>query len=161
MKIKSRNEILKDVIKEGKKHPKDWKAIFGKDEKRFSRDYYIFNPNIGIYLLKEYQKNPYEIKGIGGKIARKVDEDIETKISKYSGDFGIIQGDFTKVLKNIENSYELSKFNSLNFEALLDNKKGLYSIRVDIQYRLEFKLLKNSVILEEIVLIEELSKHYR
>ena len=112
-------------------------------------------------MIKEYQKNPYEIKGIGGKIARKVDEDIETKISKYSGDFGIIQGDFTKVLKNIENSYKLSKFKSLNFEALKGNKKGLYSIRVDIQYRLEFKLLKDSIILEEIAFIEELSKHYR
>ena len=128
MKIKSRNEILKDVIKEGKKHPKDWRAVFGKDEKRFSRDYYIFNPNIGIYLLKEYQKNPYEIKGIGGKIARKIDEDIETKISKFSGDFGIIQGDFTKVIKNIEKGIEPEKI----FNAAIKGKKD-YGITMPIK----------------------------
>jgi len=77
VKIKKRNEILNDVIRDGKKYPKDWKAVFGKDDKNLSRDYYIFNPNTGIYLLKEYEKNPYEIKGIGGKIARHVDEHIE------------------------------------------------------------------------------------
>jgi len=119
VKIKTRDEILKDVIKEGKKHPKDWRAVFGKDEKRFSKDYYIFNPETGIYLLKEYEKNPYEIKGIGGKIARYVDQDIETKISKYSGDFGIIQGDFKKVFKNIERGIKPEKI----FNEALKGKK--------------------------------------
>ncbi len=128
MKIKSRNEILKDVIREGKKYPKDWRAVFGKDEKRFSRDYYIFNPNIGIYLLKEYEKNPYEIKGVGGKVARKIDDDIETKISKFSGDFGIIQGDFTKVLKNIEKGIKPEKI----FNAAIKGKKD-YGITMPIK----------------------------
>ena len=128
MKIKSRNEILKDVIKEGKKHPKDWRAVFGKDEKRFSRDYYIFNPEIGIYLLKEYEKNPYKIKGLGGKIAHHVDEDIETKISKYSGDFGIIQGDFKKVFKNIERGIKPEKI----FNAALRGKKD-YGLTMPIK----------------------------
>lgn len=103
MKIKSRYEVLNDLIKNGKKHPKEWKAVFGSDEKRLSKDYYIFNPNVGIYLLKEHQKNPYEVLGVGGKIARNVDENVENEISKYSGDFGLLQGDFQKILKNIEN----------------------------------------------------------
>jgi len=64
VKIKSRNNLLNDIIKDAEKYPKDWKAVIGKDENRFSNDYYIFNPNTGIYLLKEYQKNPYEIKGM-------------------------------------------------------------------------------------------------
>ena len=101
MKIKSRREVLNDVIRDAKKNPKGWKAVFGKDKERLSRDYYIFNPNIGIYLLKEYQKNPFDIRGTGGKIARNVDEDIEADISKYAGDFGIIQGDIKKISKNI------------------------------------------------------------
>ncbi len=121
MKIKSRNEILNDVIKEGKKHPRDWKAVFGKDNKSLSNDYYIFNPNIGIFLLKEYKKNPYEIKGIGGKIGRQVDEDIEVKISKYANDFGIIQGDYKKILKNLEKGIEPQKI----FNAALKGKKDL------------------------------------
>ena len=77
MKVKTRIETLNDVIKDAKKHPTGWKAIFGKDNNRLSNDYYIFNQKSGIYLLKEYQKNPFELKGVGGKIARYVDEDVE------------------------------------------------------------------------------------
>jgi len=66
VKIKLRNEILNDVIRDGKKYPKEWKAVFGKDKTSLSRDCYIFNPNVGIYLLKEYEKNPFETKGLGG-----------------------------------------------------------------------------------------------
>jgi len=102
VKIKSRRKILDDVIKDAKEHPKGWKAVFGKDKERLSQDYYIFNPNIGIYLLKEYQKNSFEVKGIGGKIARNVDEDIESDVSKYAGDFGIIQGDIKKISESIQ-----------------------------------------------------------
>jgi toxin HigB-1 len=65
------------------------------------------------------------------------------------------------MLKNIENSVELSKFRGLNFEALKGNKKGIYSIRVDYGYRLEFKLTEDIIELKEIVIIEELSKHYK
>ena len=121
VKIKTRNEILNDVIREGKKYPKDWKAVFGKDNKSLSKDYYIFNPNIGIYLLKEYEKNPFEIKGIGGKITRHVDEDIDTEISKYAGDFGIIQGDYRKILKSLEKGIKPQKI----LDAAFKGKKDL------------------------------------
>jgi hypothetical protein len=109
VKIKSRNKLLNDIIKDAKKYPKDWKAVIGKDENRFSNDYYIFNPNIGIYLLKEYQKNPYEIKGIGGKIARYVDENIENEISRYATDFGIIKSDILKIRKNLRKGESFEK----------------------------------------------------
>ena len=118
MKIKNRNEILNDVIKDSKKHPKNWRAVFGKDKERLSRDYYICNPETGIYLLKEYQKNPYETKGIGGKIARNLDQEIEKEITKYASDFGIIQGDIRRILKNIEKGIHPQEI----FEAALKGK---------------------------------------
>ncbi len=102
MKIKSRSNLLNDIIKDAKKFPDGWKAVIGKDEKNFSNDYYIFNPKTGIYLLKEYQKNPYMVKGIGGKIARYVDENIENEISKFSSDFGIIKSNIPKISKNLK-----------------------------------------------------------
>ena len=101
MKIKPRNDILRDIIRDAKKYPKGWNATFGYDTNLFSHDCYIFHPNIGIYLLKEYNKNPFEVKGIGSKLARHIDEDIEEQITKKSGDFGIIQGDIQKILRNI------------------------------------------------------------
>ncbi len=45
-------------------------------------------------------------------------------------------------------------------DGLVEFKKGLYSIRVNKQYRLEFIIEKDIVKLVEVVLIEELSKHY-
>jgi len=101
VKIKPRNDILKDIIREGKNHPKGWNAAFGKDSTSFSHDCYIFHPHIGIYLLKEYNKNPFEVKGVGSKLARHLDEDIEEQMMKKSGDFGIIQGDIRKIITNI------------------------------------------------------------
>jgi hypothetical protein len=102
VKIKPRNDILRDIIRDGKKHPKGWNAAFGQDAELFSHDCYIFHPSIGIYLLKEYNKNPFEVKGIGSKLARHIDEDIEEQITRKSGDFGIIQGDIHKILFNIK-----------------------------------------------------------
>ena len=94
--------MLSDIITDAKTYPTGWKAVFGKDYERCSTDYYVFNSNIGIYLLKEYQKNPFEIKGVGGKIARYIDDDIEQKMSRYPSDFGIIHGDIKQILQNIE-----------------------------------------------------------
>ena len=121
MKIKTRNEILNDIISDGKKHPAGWKAVFGNDKKRMSRDYYLFNPNIGIYLLKEYQKNPFQIKGVGGKIARHIDEDIEERITKNAGGFGIVQGDIQRILENLEKGIHPKKI----FNAAIKGNKNL------------------------------------
>ena len=109
MKIKSRNQILNDVIRDAKKYPIGWKAVIGKDETRFSNDYYIFNEKSGIYLLKEYQKNPFEIRGVGGKIARYVDENVENEISKYATDFGIVKSNLLKITKNLKRGVSFEK----------------------------------------------------
>lgn len=127
MKIKNRNEVLNDVIRDGKKHPKGWKAILGEDRNRFSRDYYILNRDTGIYFLKEYNKNPFEIKGIGGKIARRVDDEIESEIEKKSGDFGIMQGDFQKILKNLEKGIKPDKI----FNEAVKGKKD-YGLKIPV-----------------------------
>ena len=137
MKIKTRSDILHDVINEGKKHPKGWKAVFGRDNKLLSNDYYIYHPKTGIYLLKEYEKNPYEIKGIGSQITRYVDEDIDAEISKYAGDFGIIQGDFKKIYRNLKKGTHPDKI----FDAAIRAKdadidrleQSLESMRIRIE----------------------------
>lgn len=122
MKIKSRNEILTDIINDSKKHPKGWMSTFGKDSKILSNDCYIFNPDVGVYLLKEYQKNPFQVKGIGTKIARHLDEDIEDKIHKKTGDFGIIQGNIQKIIKNIDKGIHPKKIFE---EGLKGNDLGI------------------------------------
>jgi toxin HigB-1 len=59
-----------------------------------------------------------------------------------------------------ENAIELRQQSGLHFEALKGDKKGLYSVRVNKQYRLEFKVENDIIKLVEIILIEDLSKHY-
>ncbi len=117
MNVKPRSQVLEDIIREAKKHPYGWKAVLGRDYKRFSSDYYIFHPDVGLYLLKEYGKNPYSLKGVGGKIARRIDEDIITSISNYSGNFGVIQGDIRKIISNIERGVSPDKILSAALEG--------------------------------------------
>ena len=121
MKIKTRNEILNDIIVDGKKHPIGWQAIFGRDNQRLTRDYYLMNPEIGIYYMKEYDKNPFIVKGIGSKIARKIDDEIENEIVKNKTNFGIIQGDFQKIIKNIQRGIKPDKI----FNEAIKGKKDL------------------------------------
>jgi hypothetical protein len=101
VRIKPRNDILTDIIRNGKQHPKGWSATFGQDTDAFSHDCYLFHPDIGIYLLKEYHKNPFEVKGVGSKLARHLDSDIEEQLTTASGGFGIIQGDIQRILANL------------------------------------------------------------
>jgi len=49
---------------------------------------------------------------------------------------------------------------SLNFEALKGDLKGKYSVRVDIKYRLILRIESNRAIVEDVIIVEELSNHY-
>lgn len=61
----------------------------------------------------------------------------------------------------IDGTKRLLEYKSLNFEALKGDRKGLFSIRINKRYRLEFRIGNNYIQLEEIILIEELSNHYQ
>lgn len=65
-------------------------------------------------------------------------------------------------LKNAVRKEDLFKVNSLHFEALSGDKVGLFSIRADRQYRIEFRIDEDS---EQPTLticnIIELSNHYK
>jgi proteic killer suppression protein len=62
------------------------------------------------------------------------------------------------ILQMIESTKDLKKFKSLRFKPLKGEKKGLFSIRVNQSYRLEFKIINEQTI--EIILIEDLTNHY-
>lgn len=68
----------------------------------------------------------------------------------------------TQLLISISSLQELSMFKSLNFEALKGNLKGQFSIRLNKQYRLIFESIEEikEEIVIEIVLINDISKHY-
>lgn len=132
VKIKSRNEIFNDIIKQSKKQPTGWLAAIGNDDTSLSNDCYIFHKNAGLYLIKEYYKNPYQLKGVGSKIARNIDDDISQLIDKNHNDFGVIQGDIYKIMRNINNGIRPEKIVS---EAIKGNDLG---IRMPLKGKVSF-----------------------
>ncbi len=66
------------------------------------------------------------------------------------------------ILESVSVVEDLYRYNSLCYEALRGDKKGLESVRVNDQYRIEFittKVFSETVI--TICNIIELSKHYK
>jgi plasmid maintenance system killer protein len=67
-----------------------------------------------------------------------------------------------QILIGINVLEELKQFASLNFEQLKGEKEKLYSIRLNLQYRLIFSIIieENGEYVIEAILINEISKHY-
>jgi proteic killer suppression protein len=66
------------------------------------------------------------------------------------------------ILESVARTEDLYKFNALRYEVLKGDKKGLESVRVNDQYRIEFKTTQ--VVSETVVTIcniIELSNHYK
>jgi len=66
------------------------------------------------------------------------------------------------ILESVTCVEDLFRYNGLNYEVLHGNKEGLESVRVNDQYRIEFKTTK--VVSETVVTIcniVELSNHYK
>ena len=65
-------------------------------------------------------------------------------------------------MKSVPDITSLAKYNSLNYEMLKGDKKGLSSIRVNDKYRIEFTIKES---MEEPIVtvcnIIELSNHYK
>lgn len=67
-----------------------------------------------------------------------------------------------KLLIQAKCKEDLYPFHSLNFEALHGNKTGLFSVRADGKYRIEFTLDEsNETLLVSVCNILELSNHYK
>jgi plasmid maintenance system killer protein len=54
----------------------------------------------------------------------------------------------------------IQELRSLNFEALSGNLQGLFSVRVNKQYRILFRIKDEQVQIEKVISVTELSKHY-
>lgn len=80
---------------------------------------------------------------------------------KYSQDVILKYKKTVLMLQNTESIRELRKFRGLNFEALKGDYKGYYSVRVDLQYRLILSVEKGSVVITDVLIIEDLTNHYQ
>jgi len=66
------------------------------------------------------------------------------------------------LMSRVPDIYALKKYSGLNYESLQGDKHGISSIRVNLQYRIEFTVTYNGV--EPVVTVcnvLELSNHYK
>ena len=76
MRVRDWQDILADVT-DGSVDPDGWRAIAGQRRQGVGEDLFFGHPAIGVYQLKTYAKNPYEVKGVGAKVARRIDDELD------------------------------------------------------------------------------------
>lgn len=75
MRVREWQDIVRDVI-ESDVEPEGWRAVAGNRSSGLGEDLYLGHPRAGLYLLKTYAKNPFAVRGVGTRIARKLDDEI-------------------------------------------------------------------------------------
>jgi len=93
MRIRDWDDILRDVV-ESDVDPDGWRAVGGDRASGIGEDLYLAHPGVGTFQLKTYAKNPYDVDGVGARVARRVDGDIEPFFpaeESASGLFGVQQ----------------------------------------------------------------------
>ncbi len=106
MEVKTREELLRELIVRAEENPYGWKAVVRQDPRLFAREYYIFHPRAGVYHLKEYQVNPFETSGVGAQLAPSVPKDLPRLLERKTGVFGIVEISLAKLREVLEESSE-------------------------------------------------------
>jgi len=76
MRVRDWDDILRDVV-ESDADPAGWRGVGGDRASGIGEDLYVAHPDVGAFQLKTYARNPFEVEGVGTRVARRVDEDIE------------------------------------------------------------------------------------
>jgi len=92
MQVRDWQDIVSDVVESGA-DAEDWRAVAGDRQGGLGEDMYLGHPSAGVFLLKTYTKNPYEVKGVGTQVARKIDDEIGSYFPERdsTGRFGVQQ----------------------------------------------------------------------
>lgn len=84
MRIREWQDVLRDVI-ESEADPDGWRAVAGDRSRGLGEDLYLGHPNAGVYQLKTYAKNPFRVRGVGTRVARRLDDEIGSYLPEDRG----------------------------------------------------------------------------
>jgi len=84
MRVRDWQDILEDVTDEATE-PEGWRAIAGTRCDGVGEDLFLGHPDIGLYQLKTYAKNPYDVRGVGARVARRVDDELDPLLPREDG----------------------------------------------------------------------------
>ena len=77
MRVRDWDDIVADVVESGAE-PEGWRAVAGDRANGLGEDLYLGHPNSGVFHLKTYAKNPFEVHGVGTQVARRLDDELGT-----------------------------------------------------------------------------------
>ncbi len=91
MRVRDWQDIMNEVV-ESDADPAGWRAVGGDRANGLGEDLFIGHPNAGVFQLKTYAKNPYQVEGVGAEVARRIDDDIDPLFPhEGTGGFGVQQ----------------------------------------------------------------------
>lgn len=93
MKVRNWEDILNDVV-ESDVESSGWRAVGGDRRSGIGEDLYVAHPAVGAYQLKTYAKNPFQVDGVGARVARSLDDELDPLFPEKtdsSGLFGVQQ----------------------------------------------------------------------
>jgi hypothetical protein len=75
MRVRDWDDIVEDVVEQNV-DPQGWRAVAGDRAGGVGEDLYVGHPAAGVYQLKTYAKNPFDVRGVGARVARHLDDEI-------------------------------------------------------------------------------------
>ena len=88
MRVRDWQDILEDVV-ESDADPAGWRAVGGDRASGIGEDLFVGHPDAGVFQLKTYAKNPFEVQGVGASVARRIDDDIDPLFPTSDGAEGL------------------------------------------------------------------------
>lgn len=84
MRVREWRDIVEDVV-DSDVDPEGWRAVAGTRAHGIGEDLYLGHADAGMYHLKTYAKNPFEVKGVGTQVARNLDDEIGSYLPQKTG----------------------------------------------------------------------------
>lgn len=76
MRVRDWQDIVAEVVDSGA-DPAGWRAVGGDRSGGIGEDLYLGHPSAGVFQVKTYARNPFEVQGVGAQVARRVDDELD------------------------------------------------------------------------------------
>lgn len=76
MRVRDWQDLIEDVV-ERDVDPEGWRAVAGDRRSGVGEDMFLGHPGVGVFQLKTFARNPFEVRGVGARVARHVDDELE------------------------------------------------------------------------------------
>jgi hypothetical protein len=128
MRVRDWQDIMDEVV-ESNADPEGWRAVGGDRASGIGEDLFIGHPSAGVFQLKTYARNPYDVDGVGTRVARKIDDELDPLFPNQNdaqGHFGVQQppedeDEAEEAVKNLKTVVETHADAPTTPQALFDD----------------------------------------